>query len=109
MKTILSATTALALLVGSNAFYVAPALAQQTSPSLAAAVGHWLYDVNSDLVGSVYAIADSGRTVVLQFGSYLTPGRHLVSVPAPEVAIMNGRATLQTLTAQDVEHRPSAG
>jgi hypothetical protein len=108
MKTILSAVTALALLAGSTGF-VSPAHAEQASQSLEPGVGNWLYDANGQLIGSVYAVADSGRTVVIQIGSYLTPGRHLVSVPAADVAVSNGRTTLQTLTAQELEHLPSAG
>ena len=109
MKTILSAVTALTILAGTSAGLPRAAFAQQASPSIESAVGNWLYDVNGELVGSVYAVADSGRTVVLQVGSYLTPGRHLVSVPVADVTIMNGRATLQILTAQELEHLPSAG
>ena len=107
MKTILSAVTALTLLAGTTAGF--PPTAFAASPSIESAIGNWLYDVNGELVGSVYAVADSGRTVVLQFGSYLTPGRHLVSVPVADVTIMSGRATLQTLTAQELEYLPSAG
>ena len=86
-----------------------PAFSQQATPSIQSAVGHWLYDMNGELVGSVYALADSGQTAVLQFGSYLTPGRRLVSVPVGYVVIVNGRATLRTLTAADFAHLPPAG
>ena len=89
---------------------IAPATAQETSRSLQSCVGDcWLYDNTGQLIGSVYALTDGGRTVVLQLGSYLTPGRRLVPVPAANVAIVDGRATLRALTAEHVERLPGVG
>ena len=88
----------------------APALAQSTETSAArAAVGHWLYDADDSIIGSVYGITDGGRTVILQYGSYLTPGRKLVLVPADNVTIVNGHATLRGLLADDLISLPSVG
>jgi hypothetical protein len=85
-----------------------PVFAQPTAElNPQSVVGNWLYDANGQLVGSVYAVADGGRTVVVQYGSYLTPGRHLVSLPAADLALVSGHATLRTLTANALATAPA--
>ena len=109
-----AAALAFAALLGA----AAPALAQSTldaptldrslpSANLRSAVGNWLYDSDGTLVGSVYAITDGDRTVIVQYGSYRTPGRHLVALPSTDLAVVDGRATLRTLTADALAARPS--
>ncbi len=95
--------------LGAAAFgAAAPAFAQPAAEfNPQAAVGHWLYDVNGDLVGSVYAVTDGGRTVIVQYGTYLTPGRHLVALPAADLAEIAGRATLRTMTADALAVAPA--
>jgi hypothetical protein len=97
-----------ALLLAATLGGAAPALAQPVaefdSPSV---VGNWLHDGNGELVGSVYAVTDGGRTVIAQYGSYLTPGRHLVALPAADVTMVGGHAVLRTLTADALAGRPA--
>jgi len=86
----------------------APALAQTAAGgSVQSVVGRWLYDANGDLIGSVYAVTDGGATTIIQYGSYLTPGRKLVAIPSAEVTIVGGRAVLRTLTADSLRGRPA--
>ncbi|HME20906.1 MAG TPA: hypothetical protein VKI44_06020 [Acetobacteraceae bacterium] len=101
------AATALALgLLGA----AAPALAQSTTPSPArSALGDWLYDSNGGLIGSVYSLTDNGRTAVLQLGSYRTPGRRLVAVPATDITIVGGHAVLTGASAAAAERLPAIG
>jgi hypothetical protein len=101
------AAAALALaLLGS----AAPVLAQTADPSsIRSAVGQWLYDADGRIVGSVYALSDDGRTATIQVGTYLTPGRKLVTVPATALTTVDGHATLRTLTATDLKVSPVAG
>ena len=101
MKTIAFAAAALgiAALLGGQT----PARAESAAQS---AVGNWLYDANGTLVGSVYGLTDDGRSVIVQYGSYLTPGRHLVSLPASDLVIVDGHATLRALTANASRNRP---
>ena len=96
-----TAALILAASLGSASLGLAtPALAQRAAEfSPRSAVGNWLYDANGELVGSVYGVADGGRTVIAQWGSYLTPGRHLVSVPAADFAMVGDHVMLRTLTA----------
>ena len=100
MKMIAFAATALGItaLLGAQT----PARAESAAKS---AVGEWLYDVNGELVGSVYGVSDDGRTVIVQYGTYLTPGRHLVSLPASDVVIFDGHAMLSMLTADALRDR----
>jgi hypothetical protein len=86
----------------------APALAQPAAEfNPQSVVGNWLYDANGELVGSVYAVTDGGRTVIVLYGSYLTPGSHLVSLPAADFAVVGGHATLRTLTADALAASPA--
>ncbi len=101
------ATTALALgLLGA----AAPAVARPIAPSPArSALGDWLYDSNGSMIGSVYSLTDNGRTAVLQLGTYLTPGRHLVAVPATDITIVGGHAVLTGASAAEAERLPAIG
>jgi hypothetical protein len=99
-----TAALALAALLGT----AAPALAQSDAAAVAqSAVGSWLYDANGDRAGSVYGVTDGGRTVIIQWGTYFTPGRKLVEVPATDLAIRDGHVTLRTLTAEAVRGLPA--
>ena len=105
MTTFARRTATLVLATGLGA--AAPAFAQPAAEfNPRAAVGHWLYDANGELFGSVYAVTDGGRTVIVQYGSYLTPGRHLVAVPAADFAEVAGHTTLRTITADALAARP---
>lgn len=80
-----------------------PAANQAAAPSAAAsAVGHWLYDVQGNIVGSVRGLADGGRTAVIMVGSYFQPGSHEARVPARALSITDGRATLEPSTMEAV-------
>src|SRR5271165_5956700 len=98
------AATALALgLLGA----AAPALAQSATPSPArSALGDWLYDSNGGLIGSVYSLTDNGRTAVIQLGTFQSPGRRLVAVPATDITIVGGHAVLTGMSAADPSHLP---
>ena len=85
-----------------------PAIAQPaTEFNPQSLVGNWLYDANGTLIGSVYGVTDGGRTVIVQWGSYLTPGRHLIAVPSADFASIGGRTMLRTLTAEALASRPA--
>ena len=98
-RTICAAALGVTILFGTQA----PGRAE--SP-LQSAVGRWLYDANGELVGSVYGVSNDGSTVTVQYGTYLTPGRHLVTLPSSDVVIVQGRATLRTLRADALRDRP---
>ncbi|HKM64614.1 MAG TPA: hypothetical protein VJY39_19205 [Acidisphaera sp.] len=111
MTTFAHKTAALVFATGLGAAALgaaAPAFAQPAAEfDPQSAVGHWLYDSNGELVGSVYAVADGGRTVIVQYGTYLTPGRHLVAVPSADLAEVAGHATLRTMTADALAAAPA--
>ncbi len=101
---ILSLVAAMALSLGAAAFaqpMVSPATEQAAAHSVASsAVGHWLYDPQGSIIGSVRSLTDDGRTAVIMVGSYFQPGSHLASVHASSLSIVNGKVTLQNETVQ---------
>ena len=61
-----------------------------------AAVGHWLRDPRGAKIGSVRALADGGRSVVVMVGAYFDPGSHEAVVPACAVTMAaDGRVMLR--------------
>jgi hypothetical protein len=104
----LNATSAALAVVLLGAAVAGSARADTPSPARSA-LGDWLYDSNGSLLGSVYAITDNDRTVVLQIGSYLTPGRKLVAVPASDIAVVGSHAVLTGSSAADPGGLPSIG
>ena len=98
------ARTGLALAIAAVLGAATPALAQSAAQS---AVGKWLYDANGEIVGSVQSVRDDGRTAIVQYGTILTPGNHLVAIPAEDVSMVGGRATLSTMTADALRSHPA--
>lgn len=90
---------ALALVVAS----AGPGALAQAPPGVApagcateAAVGHWLRDPQGAKIGSVRALADGGRSVVIMVGAYFDPGSHEAVVPACAITMAaDGRVTLR--------------
>ena len=68
-------------------------------PTAAQAVGRWLYDAQGNTVGSVRGLADDERSVVIVLGADFQPGSHAVTVPARQLALVDGKVTLQSGTA----------
>ena len=66
----------------------------------AKAVGHWLYDAQGNAIGSVRALADDGSCAVIMLGSYVRPGSHTVTVPARQLALVDGKITLRSDTVE---------
>ena len=93
-NSVLSAAIGLVTLLGA-----APLLAQPAPSSLQSALGDWLYDSHGHLVGSVDAIADGGKTVLIRYGANMAWGHPLVAIPAAEVTVVGDHAELRTLTA----------
>jgi hypothetical protein len=102
-------------LAGAVNFAAAAATPAQTDPSAQAqpaanlaavpsatarAVGHWLYDLHGNIIGSVRGLADDGRTAVIMLGSYFQPGSHQMTVPIRALSLVDGKVTLQTETAE---------
>lgn len=85
-RTLIAAAAVIAL--GTGAAFV-PAHAQTVS---SAEVNSWVYDNQGKLIGSVKGFA--GNDIVLQIGTFNTPGNHLVTVPAREISASNGRVIL---------------
>ena len=98
-----SSLAALSLLIAGGAMAqttsglaVYPTEAQAAATLLAArTVGHWLYDAQGNIIGSVRGLANDGRTAVIMLGSYFQPGSHEARVPTGALSIVDGRATLQ--------------
>lgn len=76
------------------------AAATETSSAAANAVGHWIYNSQGAIVGSVRSLGDGGRTAVIMVGSYFQQGSHEARVPASAISIVDGRVTLQSETVQ---------
>lgn len=105
MKKLTAAALAISLL-GTTA----PAFAQADMPSAArSAVGGWLYGADGTLLGSVYSLKDEGHTVIVQIGSYVTPGRRLVAVPSSDIVISGGHAVLTGASAANLGQLPTIG
>ena len=101
---ILGATLSLALAAGTGA--MAQTGATETGATSAAessvaasAVGHWLRDSQGNIIGSVRRLTDGDRTAVIMVGSYFRPGSHEERIPARDLAIVDGKVTLQTESA----------
>jgi hypothetical protein len=77
-----------------------PAFAQSAAPDLQSAVGDWLYDSHGNLVGAVDAIV--GQTALIRYGSNMTWGQPIVSVPASEISVVGNHAVLRTFTAAEL-------
>ena len=90
---------ALALLtVSGGSAAVAQALPGAASSGCAteAAVGRWLLDSQGAKIGSIRALTDGGRTVVIMVGSYFQPGSHEAVVPACAITVAaDGRVMLR--------------
>ncbi len=95
----LGATLSLALAAATGAMAqtgVTPA----AEPAVAAStVGHWLHDSQGNTIGSVRSLTNGGRTAVVMIGSYFRPGSHEERIPARDLAIVDGKVTLQTESA----------
>lgn len=82
------------------------AMRQSVVPSLAAGmVGRWLYDAKGNIIGSVRAQADDGRTVVIMVGSYFEPGSHEARVRADALSLVDGKVTLTAETTMALNAR----
>lgn len=103
----LIAALALSLSGGAMAQNVSDSIAvNPATPSAAAdAVGHWLYDSQGKLIGSVRGFSDSGRSATLIVGFYFQPGVHEAQVPSRTLSIINGKVTLDSETAQALNIR----
>ena len=75
----------------------APAAAVSTA---AQTVGRWLHDAQGNTIGSVRALADDGRSVVVMLGSYFQPGSHAATVPARSLVLVDGKVTLRSGTIE---------
>ncbi len=74
---------------------------QSTQSAIAAsAVGHWLYDAQEHMIGSIRSLSDNGRTAVIMVGAYFQNGSHLATVPAGALSLINRRVTLRTDTVE---------
>jgi hypothetical protein len=88
-KLLLSIAT-VAALAGSPLALSVPASAQPAAD----AVGHWLYDANGEVIGSVRGVSADGTARVM-IGSYLQPGSHEASVAARDLATVDGKVVLR--------------
>ena len=60
------------------------------------AVGRWLHDPQGAKIGSVRALTDGGRSVVIMVGFYFQLNLHEAVVPACEITVAaDGRVTLR--------------
>lgn len=64
------------------------------------AVGHWLHDPQGNTIGSVRTLSADGQIAEIMVGSYFQPGSHVASVPSSALAIVDGKVTLRSGTAE---------
>ena len=83
--------------------------ARSPEPAAASAVGDWLHDTRGDIIGSVKAVTDGGRTAVIALGIYFRDHVRLVRVPAEAISIEGGRAVLRPEVLQAVGKPPGRG
>lgn len=83
--------------------------ARSPGPAAASAVGDWLHDDRGEIIGSVKAVTDGGRTAVIALGIYFRDRVRLVEVPAEAISIEGGRAVLRPETLQAVSKSPGRG
>lgn len=97
---ILSLAALMALSAGGAALAQASAGPGVTHPAASSAVGHWLYDLQGNKVGSVRNLTGDGHTAVIMVGSYFQPGSHQATVPTSALSVVNGKVTLRNETVQ---------
>ena len=97
---ILSFATLMALSAGGAALAQATAGSGVAPAVASSAVGHWLYDLQGNKLGSVRSLTDNGHTAVIMVGSYFQPGSHQATVPTSSLSVVNGRVTLRNETVQ---------
>lgn len=92
----LSALLLMAALVGPGAMAQAQPGAAPAECATEAAVGHWLRNPQGAKIGSVRALADGGRSVVIMVGAYFDPGGYEAVVPACTITMAaDGRVMLR--------------
>ena len=100
----ISLAAALALAVSGGAMAqpaVVPAANQATAPFNASnAAGHWLRDPQGNTIGSVRAFSPDGQTAEIMVGSYFQSGSHVALIPSSALAIVDGKVTLRSGTAE---------
>lgn len=69
-------------------------------PVTSSAVGHWVYDPQGNIIGSVRSLAEDGRTAVIMVGSYFDPGSRTATVSTGALSTVNGKVTLRTETVE---------
>ena len=83
---------ALALLTAS----AGPGAIAQALPGAAPSGCRWLHDPQGAKIGSVRALTDGGRSVVIMVGFYFQLNLHEAVVPACEITVAaDGRVTLR--------------
>lgn len=86
---------------------VVPAANQAAAPFDASnAAGHWLHDRQGKTIGSVRALSDDGQSAEIMVGSYFQPGSHVVRIPRSALAIVGGKVTLRSETAEALNTAP---
>ncbi len=96
----LSLAAALALSVSGPAMAQAPVGPAATNAVASSAVGHWIYDLQGNKIGSVRRLSSDGRTAEIMVGSYFQSGSHEATIPVTALSIVNGNVTLRTETAE---------
>ncbi len=70
------------------------------------AAGHWLHDRQGNTIGSVRALSADGQTAEIMVGSYFQPGSHMTRIPSSALAIVGGKVTLRSETAEALNAAP---
>lgn len=83
--------------------------AQSPGPAAASAVGRWLHDDRGEIIGSVKAVTDGGRTAVIALGIYFRDHVRIVEVPAGAITVVGGRAVLRPEALQAASKPPGRG
>ena len=97
----LGALALVAASAGSGAIAQAPPNTALSGCATEAAVGRWLHDLQGNTIGSVRALTDGDRFVVIMIGSYFRPGSYEAVVPACEITVAaDGKVTLRRETVE---------
>lgn len=70
------------------------------SPLASSAVGHWLYNSQGEIIGSVRSMTDDGATAVIMVGSYFQPGSHEARVSSSMLSVTGGKLTLKPASVE---------
>lgn len=70
------------------------------------AVGHWLYNSEGKIIGSVRSLTDDGATAVIMVGSYYQPGSHEARISSSLLSVMDGKLTMRPASVEALNTAP---